>query len=202
MSGDGLAPRCKECNKAYTASHYAANREEYSRKAKMRYLANPKPAKARSRKRFSEKREECLAASAQWQRDNPDKVAARNRRWTKANWDQVLEIQRRNYAANRERLIAKVQRRHGLTRSSAGADLITIKALIERDGPHCYICRIEVKRGARYSAPDKAQQDHIVPLSRGGTHTWGNVRVACRRCNILKSDKFTPEQVAAMVALP
>ena len=30
--------------------------------------------------------------------------------------------------------------------------------------------------------------DHIVPLSKGGKHSWGNVALACRGCNYMKSD--------------
>jgi 5-methylcytosine-specific restriction endonuclease McrA len=30
--------------------------------------------------------------------------------------------------------------------------------------------------------------DHIAPISKGGTHTWDNVGLACKRCNSLKSN--------------
>lgn len=35
--------------------------------------------------------------------------------------------------------------------------------------------------------------DHIYPKSRGGKNTWGNLCVACTRCNGLKKDR-TPEE--------
>lgn len=35
--------------------------------------------------------------------------------------------------------------------------------------------------------------DHVVPRSRGGTHTWDNVVAACRRCNTRKENR-TPEE--------
>lgn len=31
--------------------------------------------------------------------------------------------------------------------------------------------------------------DHITPISKGGTHTWNNVQLMCRKCNILKSNE-------------
>jgi 5-methylcytosine-specific restriction endonuclease McrA len=31
--------------------------------------------------------------------------------------------------------------------------------------------------------------DHIVPLAKGGTHTWNNVQCTCRRCNAGKAAK-------------
>jgi 5-methylcytosine-specific restriction endonuclease McrA len=31
--------------------------------------------------------------------------------------------------------------------------------------------------------------DHIVPLAKGGNHTWNNVQLAHHYCNTLKRDK-------------
>jgi len=36
--------------------------------------------------------------------------------------------------------------------------------------------------------------DHIMPKSRGGLNTWGNLCVACRKCNGLKSNS-TPQEI-------
>jgi 5-methylcytosine-specific restriction endonuclease McrA len=35
--------------------------------------------------------------------------------------------------------------------------------------------------------------DHIVPTSRGGRDTWGNLVAACKRCNQAKANR-TPEE--------
>jgi len=35
--------------------------------------------------------------------------------------------------------------------------------------------------------------DHMIPLSKGGKSTWGNLVTACRHCNARKGD-HTPEQ--------
>ncbi|MCA1831771.1 MAG: HNH endonuclease [Actinomycetota bacterium] len=35
--------------------------------------------------------------------------------------------------------------------------------------------------------------DHIIPRSRGGTHTWENVVAACKRCNTHKEDRLPHE---------
>lgn len=36
---------------------------------------------------------------------------------------------------------------------------------------------------------DKAVLDHIVPISKGGPHTYSNTQCLCRDCNLKKSDK-------------
>jgi 5-methylcytosine-specific restriction endonuclease McrA len=35
--------------------------------------------------------------------------------------------------------------------------------------------------------------DHIIPRSKGGTHTWDNVVTACAPCNSTKGDRLLPE---------
>lgn len=35
--------------------------------------------------------------------------------------------------------------------------------------------------------------DHVIPRSRGGTHTWDNVVAACRACNTRKENRLPPE---------
>jgi len=53
------------------------------------------------------------------------------------------------------------------------------KAVFLRDGHTCQYC-------------GKAAEnvDHVVPRSRGGTHTWDNVVAACRRCNGRKENRL------------
>lgn len=45
----------------------------------------------------------------------------------------------------------------------------------------CPLC--QVKMTDEPHRPNSKELDHIVPVTQGGTHTHGNVRVICRRCN-------------------
>jgi 5-methylcytosine-specific restriction endonuclease McrA len=56
------------------------------------------------------------------------------------------------------------------------------RAVFTRDGSTCVYCG-----GSATSI------DHVVPRSRGGTHTWDNVVAACRRCNHTKADRSLAE---------
>jgi hypothetical protein len=58
--------------------------------------------------------------------------------------------------------------------------------IIARDNGICYLC------GCRPTGYDMTL-DHVVPLARGGTHTPGNLRVACRSCNCRKRDRLLSE---------
>lgn len=73
---------------------------------------------------------------------------------------------------------------------------ITVKRLYELEGGICYLCGeptdfndYEIRNGSMVTGNRYPSIDHVIPLSKGGTHAWDNVRLAHRRCNILKSDK-------------
>lgn len=79
--------------------------------------------------------------------------------------------------------------------SKTGAEYdktVTLPALLRRDGYECSSCGIEcTKEDKRYGnvGPTYPTMDHIVPLSKGGSHTWDNVQVMCFSCNTAKKDK-------------
>lgn len=66
---------------------------------------------------------------------------------------------------------------------------ITLNRLIQRDGLECYICGKTCdpsdKRWGSFG-PDYPTIDCVIPLSRGGTFTWDNVRIACGECNCIR----------------
>jgi 5-methylcytosine-specific restriction endonuclease McrA len=62
-------------------------------------------------------------------------------------------------------------------------------AVFKRDKMKCQRCGIKVQRND-YLSENAAELDHIVPLSKGGPHTWSNVQTLCRACNRDKSDKL------------
>lgn len=53
------------------------------------------------------------------------------------------------------------------------------KAVFARDGHLCQYCGAAAEN-----------IDHVVPRSKGGTHTWDNVVAACRPCNMRKEDRM------------
>lgn len=56
----------------------------------------------------------------------------------------------------------------------------------DRHGIWCWYCHGGL-------TPEIATQDHIIPLSRGGTWHWYNLAWVCSRCNGLKSNLLLEE---------
>ena len=44
-----------------------------------------------------------------------------------------------------------------------------------------------------YNQSNAATLDHIIPKSKGGSHTYDNVTLLCRSCNTIKSDKIVTQ---------
>lgn len=86
-------------------------------------------------------------------------------------------------------------RLRALRRSSIediSADLITIRALADRDAWMCHLCGDPVRNVRhRRGMPrmDGPTIDHVVPLARGGAHTWDNVALAHFICNSRRGAK-------------
>jgi 5-methylcytosine-specific restriction endonuclease McrA len=57
---------------------------------------------------------------------------------------------------------------------------------------HCTSCNIKCVHPNKdnYNQPNAATLDHIIPKSKGGSHTYDNVTLLCRLCNTKKSDKM------------
>ncbi|WP_238346266.1 HNH endonuclease [Luteimonas saliphila] len=70
------------------------------------------------------------------------------------------------------------------------ADSIDPLLVFERDKWACHLCGRKTPARLRGSCDPRAPEiDHVLPLAAGGTHTWGNVKCACRECNGRKSDR-------------
>lgn len=63
--------------------------------------------------------------------------------------------------------------------------------VFERDGWRCHLCGCKTPRRLRGTFdPSAPELDHIVPIARGGDHSYINTACACRQCNGAKSDSI------------
>lgn len=73
--------------------------------------------------------------------------------------------------------------------------------VFERDGWRCHLCGRRTPRRLRGTLDDRAPElDHIIPLARGGEHSYANTACACRACNMAKG--ATPKGQILMFASP
>lgn len=75
---------------------------------------------------------------------------------------------------------------------------ISIERLIKRDESKCYLCGDKV-----YKTEDSNHNyypciEHVIPIIKGGTHTWDNVKLAHRICNNHKGTMTEEEYFEVM----
>lgn len=85
-----------------------------------------------------------------------------------------------------------VKRMYGELRRSV-YQKIDRQTVLKRDGYKCAVCGIKLNRKAIPLSPNNPTVDHIVPLSKGGTHTYDNLRACCLNCNSKKGDRLEIE---------
>lgn len=90
----------------------------------------------------------------------------------------------------------EIKRRTRIKDATVDKD-ITVLGLFKRDAGLCYLCgkpcRLDdyvMQDGQKQCGDWYPSIDHVVPLSKGGIHSWDNVRLAHRICNSLKRDKL------------
>lgn len=126
-------------------------------------------------------------------------VAARKSR-ALADPDAARAYVREQYERHREKRLTR-QWAHTQARRARAAgvvmdDDLSMQGLRDRDGDECHYCGVvldfEPNVGKAYK-PDLATVDHVHPISRGGSHTWDNVVLACWACNTSKKDRTVEE---------
>lgn len=111
----------------------------------------------------------------------------------------AAEYRSRMYMENRERYasndLARAHERRARIMGGSADKGITRDKLREVHGDNCVYCGVEMAFNppGRNQPPTIATIEHLIPLSRGGSHTWENTALACRACNFSKSSK-TPEE--------
>lgn len=75
---------------------------------------------------------------------------------------------------------------------------ITLKEVYETDGGICYLCGGQCdwndcrRDGTQFIVGGSYPSiDHVVPLTKGGEHSWSNVRLAHLSCNAKKGNRHT-----------
>jgi 5-methylcytosine-specific restriction endonuclease McrA len=91
----------------------------------------------------------------------------------------------RNYRENSKHVLVRRARTRG-----AEAEAIRPRDIFERDSWTCGICDEPVDRAKKAPHPRSPSIDHVIPLSRGGQHTYANVQTAHLGCNVRKGARL------------
>jgi 5-methylcytosine-specific restriction endonuclease McrA len=122
------------------------------------------------------------AASLGWHEANRERHLASMNAYAGEHREENKQRCLTHYRANRETYYARVHERRAL-KTKAFVERVFRSVVFQRDEGVCGICDKPVE-------PDDWHLDHIVPLSKGGEHSYANVQVAHPFCNMAKGDKI------------
>ncbi len=196
---DGLGAYCLPCGRDYNAEISDARRAAYRATERRKYAEHPEPRRAKNRLWLEANREAVRERHRLKQRFYPcyAKRGEYKRRWAQrnpdywVNWYAANRSVRRQRAAdwrakNKDRIAAySAQRRARKQGGRLRAELVERRAIWSRDGGICQLCALPV-------AFDEMHMDHVIPLIRGGPHTFDNLQTTHPRCNLRKNRRILP----------
>lgn len=71
---------------------------------------------------------------------------------------------------------------------------VRLDDIIRRDMNRCHICGEKVG-DQPYPHPKSRSLDHVIPLSKGGSHTQDNIKLSHLSCNVAKGNRGGNEQL-------
>jgi len=174
---------------------YLAHRDERLAKREAYRLANGDLIRQQKKAYWAANREREVARVRAYHKAHKDELLARHRVYYRAKRDELLQRKKAYWAANRESLVAKhkiwarahpdVERYHRQRKRArklnAPVNDFTIAQWQDMQEHYNHRCAYCGKR-----AKGHLTQDHITPLSKGGSHTLSNIIPACRSCNSKK----------------
>ena len=170
--------------------------EEYESSAANSKFCN---SKCREKDRYARQKESRLAWQREYRAREAEAIAARAKARHEINPERRRAQARESYLRHRDRRVAdaiRYQRAHpevvALTRTRRRTtERFSItqrdhRRMLERFRHRCAYCEVRLAPWGR-ELPNSLQWDHVIPLSRGGRDSVGNIVPSCRDCNIRKS---------------
>jgi len=109
----------------------------------------------------------------QWRENNRELHKVMKQQWSQKNPHAVRELASKRRARKRRAFVENVDR----------------IAVFARDGWVCQRCGITCSAETQWPDPTFPSLDHIIPLSKGGEHSYANTQLLCLQCNLRKGNK-------------
>jgi 5-methylcytosine-specific restriction endonuclease McrA len=172
----GVVSTCKECFSEYQRQYRQKNKEKIAKTKKVHYQKN---------------KEQVLEHQKEYQQRNKEKISERRKRYYQKNKCRIAEYQKNNkekiaeyrkdyVKENKEKFVLYRRKRDSLKKELQHTLTASQWSKIKTDFDNC--CAYCGKK-------KKLEQEHFIPLTKGGEYTHNNIIPACKSCNSSKYNR-------------
>lgn len=214
---------CPDCNQAKPINDFHNNRKTKDGKATyckvcllargQRYrLANPEKVKASNKASKARNYEKSKVTTKKWRQDNRERYLElkrnsyhrhldSNRAKSRENYRKdpapykarAVEWAKRNPEKKREMVKLWFEKNPGLAAFYQHSRRLKLKENQIFEIRASFIRRLYQSACIYCGSKTRIEADHVIPVSRGGRHSEGNLVPACMSCNRSKHDEFVME---------
>ena len=203
--------QCLACYNATTRARYALSPTKHKHESLEYYYRNKNKVLARKKIYVENNKAEVHAANKQWRDKNKTYIQIKQQQWHEDNKEYIKEYERKRRQDKKEELSQKKKAYVAAHREQVRERMRRwvknnpdkIRAMHAKRRAHLHGAPRndltpqdweDIQAAYKYRCiycgqKAKLTQDHITPLSKGGSHTKANVVPACRPCNTRKKDR-------------
>lgn len=157
----GLYAKCKDCHNKVSKNYRDRNKEKYKK-----YREEHKEEMAKYNKKYwAENKERLKKEKVEYRKNNRHEIRKKNREYKRKNKDLVNRLNNKRRAKKRK-----------LPSNLTKKQWLEIKSKFDNRCAYC-------------GENKELQQEHFIPLAKGGEFTHNNIIPACKSCNSSKQDK-------------
>jgi len=182
----GYKSACKTCMAVAIADWRVRSKGHVATYDRAWKARNPKLLRASYKRWYARHSEKSKKRAAAWRAANLDRARARESTYRARNPEKAKSQDRAYYLANPEKYKEAQRRREARKKGAEISDLTEAdwRTILVEYNNCCSYCGV---------AGTALEQEHKIPLSRGGNHTKSNVVPACLPCNRSKGTKTDEE---------
>lgn len=190
--------KCRVCNDVFTPTNGRQIRcfeciDEYNRSYRKTWVRNNPSKSLEYQKKYKKLNLETIRKKnrdykKKWRKENPIDSLMTMRLWRKNNVDRRNQLQRIWAKKNKEYVYFMNRQRRNASKNAPGKH--TLKEWKELKKTYNYTCPSCLKIEPEITL----EEDHIVPISKGGTNYIQNIQPLCGNCN---RKKYTTTKIYA-----